>query len=73
MLLGDETMCPLTTKKPYLCKAAVSSLMINMTNCRGEAYQKCPIYAIQSQGNNDRSVLLQKAGEEKKNLVGTGH
>ncbi len=75
MLLGDEAMCPLATKRTDLCNAALSSQMINMTNCRDEAYLKCPIYAIQAQWSidNDRRMLLQKSGEEKKNLVGTGH
>ncbi len=67
-------MCPLSMKKPGLCKAALSSLMIDMTNCRDEAYLKCPIYAIESQWSSDngRRESLQKVGEEKRNFAGAG-
>ncbi len=40
-------ICPFSIDKPELCRAAVSSLMINATYCRG-AYEECPIYAIES-------------------------
>ena len=68
-------MCPLIMNKPELCKAAQSSLMIDMKHCRSEAYVKCVIYAIESQRSHDYGSggPLQKAEEDQCNLVGVGH
>jgi hypothetical protein len=45
--------CPLITNRPELCKAALSSLMIDKKCCRSQAYGRCPIYSIESKQEND--------------------
>jgi len=39
---------PLSTNRPELCTAALSSLMINKKCCLSQAYYRCPIYLIET-------------------------
>ncbi len=67
-------MCPLRMNKPELCKAALSSLMIDRAQCVNGAYVECAIYAIESQRSTDNKSLgaLQKAEGEIINTVEVG-
>lgn len=59
-------MCPLRMNKPELCKAALSSLMVDVKYCLNGAYVRCAIYAIESKRSNDNGGLgpLKKAEGE---------
>lgn len=39
-------MCPFCTIKHELCKAALSSLMIDKEYCSSEAYDRCAIFLV---------------------------
>jgi hypothetical protein len=43
-------MCPFSINKPELCRAALSSLMIDDRECFGEAYNRCPIFFVNQSG-----------------------
>lgn len=40
--------CPFSMNRPELCKAALSSLMIDEKCCQSETYEICAIYLIVS-------------------------
>jgi hypothetical protein len=56
-------MCPFIMNKPELCKAALSSWMIDDEHCSSEAYDRCPIFLI------NKSVV----SEQKKMTIRNDH
>ena len=65
--LTCETMCPLIINKPDLCKAALSSLMIDDKACLNESHNRCPIFLINESGcNADLNVSDVQVLEENK-------
>ncbi len=51
--MGKMQTCPLSTNRPQLCNAALSSLMIDKRFCLCQAYDRCPIYSIESHQGTD--------------------
>jgi hypothetical protein len=45
-------MCPFIINTPELCKAALSSLMIDVKDCLSESHDRCPIFLINKSGCN---------------------
>jgi hypothetical protein len=57
-------MCPFFNSKPELCKAALSSLMIDKKYCFSETYDRCAIFLIKkSRKGGDRNVSKFQAAD----------
>jgi hypothetical protein len=41
-----EAMCPYRIVNPFLCAAALSSLMVDKSYCYSESYEGCPIFLL---------------------------
>jgi hypothetical protein len=57
-----ETMCPFIMNKPELCKAALSSSMIDKNDCTGNSSDRCPLFLINKSGRdtdlNESSIQI---------------
>ena len=55
-------MCPFSVNSPELCKAALTSLMIDEKYCCCKAYETCPLFLINKSrmGNAFSEVTLQQ-------------
>jgi hypothetical protein len=49
-------MCPLSGNKSELCNAALLSLMISASHCLDERYNRCALYAIESERSFDEKA-----------------
>lgn len=57
MIMKNKIICPLRQANAEICKAAISSLMINKKYCISSVYDRCALFwVIQGKNGGDRNV-----------------
>jgi hypothetical protein len=57
-----KTMCPFIMNMPELCRAALSSSMIDKNGCIDDSHDRCPLFLINKSGRdtdlNESSIQM---------------